>query len=57
MVIDIGCTAPAPMPWIARKAMSATMLVASPHSSEPTAKTAMPNSITGLRPKVSASLP
>lgn len=33
------------------------MFQASPHSSEPTRKRAMPKRSTGLRPKVSASFP
>ena len=33
------------------------MLHATPHSTEPTKNVAMPNSMTGLRPNRSASLP
>ncbi len=57
MVIDIGWTAPAPRPWMARKAISEPMLQASPHRIEPTRNSPMPTSITGLRPKPSASFP
>ena len=57
MVIDIGCTAPAPSPCTTRKAINAVMLQASPHRIEPSRKSPMPNMITGLRPKRSASLP
>ena len=53
----IGCTAPAPRPWTARNTISAGMLQATPHSSDPIANTAMPNSMIGLRPKTSANLP
>ena len=53
----IGCTAPAPMPCTARNAISAGMLHATPHSTEPSRNTAMPKNITGLRPTTSASFP
>ena len=33
--MPIGCTAPAPSPWTSRKTISAGMLHAKPHSSEP----------------------
>ena len=56
MVIAMGCTAPAPSPWTARNAMSAGMDQANPQSTEPSAKSPMPSSTTGLRPMVSASL-
>ncbi len=57
IVTLMGCTAPAPMPWIARNRMSVGMLHAMPHSMDPRRNTAMPKNITGLRPKTSASLP
>ena len=50
IVMPIGCTAPAPSPWTSRKTISAGMLHAKPHSSEPTTNSPMPISITGLRP-------
>ena len=50
IVMPIGWTAPAPSPWTARNAISAVMLQARPHSSEPSRKSAIPTSITGLRP-------
>ena len=53
----MGSTAPAPRPWIARKAISAGMLQAKPHSAEPSTNKVMPMSITGLRPNKSDSLP
>ena len=57
IVMLIGITAPAPMPWMARKTISAGMLQAMPHSTEPSTNSAMPASITGLRPRRSESLP
>ena len=57
IVIAIGATAPAPRPCTARKPISAAMLQATPHSTEPTRNSPMPNSIIGLRPNRSASLP
>ena len=57
MVMAIGATAPAPRPWMAREAISTGILHAAPQSSEPSRKTAMPISITGLRPTMSESLP
>ena len=57
MVTVIGSTAPAPMPCTPRKTMSAGMLQATPHSTEPTPKTTMPNSRTGRRPRRSATFP
>ena len=57
MVIDIGSTAPAPRPWTTRKAMSAGIDQATPHRIEPSRNSAMPTSMTGLRPMPSASLP
>ncbi len=56
IVTDIGWTAPAPSPWIARKAMSAGIDQANPHSTEPVRNVATPTRITGLRPTVSAIL-
>ncbi len=56
MVIVIGRIAPAPRPWIARNTMSDVMSQATPHRTEPTRNSAMPNSTMGLRPIVSASL-
>ena len=56
MVMAIGCTAPAPSPWIARKAISAGMLHASPHRIEPRTNVPTPNSMIGLRPNWSESL-
>ena len=56
IVIPIGWTAPAPMPWTARNAMSDVMFQARPHSKEPSRKTPTPTSIIGLRPYWSASL-
>src|SRR4051794_3253434 len=55
-VIVIGCTAPAPRPYNARNAMSAGMLHATPHSTLPSRNNPIPNSSSGLRPNVSASL-
>ena len=57
LLVATGWIAPAPMPWIARATMRAGMLQAIPHSTEPIAKTAMPNRTRRLRPKRSASLP
>jgi hypothetical protein len=57
IVIPIGSTAPAPMPWTTRNAIRLPMLQATPQSSDPTTKSVTPTSITGLRPKRSASLP
>ena len=54
-VTAIGWTAPAPRPCNARNAMSAGMLHATPHSMLPKRNSPMPNSSSGLRPKVSAS--
>jgi hypothetical protein len=53
----IGCTAPAPNPCTARATMSAGMLHANPHSTDPPRNSAMPRSITGLRPTESANFP
>ena len=49
--------APAPMPWISRKAISEGIDQARPQSREPARNTAMPAKSTGLRPYRSASLP
>ena len=57
MVIAVGWTAPAPMPWTSRKAINDGIDHANPHRIEPTRKTAIPISITVLRPTLSASLP
>ena len=57
MVMLIGSTAPAPSPWMARKTISAGMLQAAPHSTEPSTNSVMPVSMTGLRPNRSDSLP
>ena len=57
IVMLIGSTAPAPRPWIARNAISAGMLHAAPQSTEPSRNSAMPSSMTGLRPSRSANLP
>lgn len=57
----IACTPimrpPAPMPWIARKAISWSMLWARPEHAEPATKTTIANWKTPLRPKRSPSLP
>src|SRR5665647_1711888 len=55
IVIDIGSTAPAPRPWIARKAMRLGMFQAAAASTDPSRNAPMPNSMMGLRPMVSAS--
>jgi hypothetical protein len=46
-----------PMPWKARESDSMTGLAATPHSSEPAVKTAMPIANSRRRPKRSASEP
>jgi hypothetical protein len=56
MVMAIGCTAPAPSPCTARKAMSAGIDHANPQSTEPIRKSPIPSSISGFRPTMSASL-
>ena len=53
----IGSTAPAPMPCTARAMISVGMLQATPQSTEPATKTAMPKNRIGRRPTTSASLP
>ena len=50
MVKAIGCTAPAPTPWISRNTIIDGMDQAMPANSDPTMKMAMPTSMTGLRP-------
>ncbi|VVD33137.1 protein of unknown function [Paraburkholderia dioscoreae] len=57
MVSVTGWIAPAPTPWISRKAIIAGIDQAKPASTEPIRKIAMPASMTGLRPYRSASLP
>ena len=57
IVIDMGMTAPAPSPWIARKAISCSIERERPQSAEPIRKTAIPNRKIGLRPYRSASRP
>src|SRR5664279_757404 len=57
IVTLIGWTAPAPRPCTARNAISAGMLQAKPHRIEPSRKSPMPNSMIGLRPNRSDSLP
>jgi hypothetical protein len=48
---------PPPMPWMVRPAISILMLVLHPQMALPTKKTAFANSSTGLRPKISLTLP
>jgi hypothetical protein len=55
IVIDMGCTAPAPSPCTARKAMSAGMLHANPHRIDPTRNSPIPMRMMGLRPNRSES--
>ncbi len=52
-----GCTAPAPTPWISRKAISEGIDQAKPQRSEPKRKIAIPERMTVLRPLRSESLP
>ncbi len=52
-----GMSRAAPMPWIARLAMSTSPLPASPATSEDSVKTAMPTPNSLRRPNTSASLP
>ena len=40
---EIGIMAPAPRPWMPRKAMSAVMPCACPHRAEPRTKMPMPS--------------
>ncbi len=56
-VCTVPWIAPPPRPWTTRKAIRLAMFQAPAHSSDPTRNAAMPTSSTGLRPKVSASLP
>ena len=55
IVNEIGWTAPAPRPWIARKRISCVIEPAKPHSIEPPTKRASPVMKMGLRPYMSAS--
>ena len=55
IVMDIGCTAPAPSPCTARNAMSAGMLHANPHRIDPSRNSPMPIRMIGLRPTMSLS--
>ena len=57
MVSETGWIAPAPMPWISRKAIIAGIDQAKPHMTEAARNTAMPASSTGFLPWMSASLP
>jgi len=52
-----GRVAPAPSPWTAREAMSRGIDHAAPQSTDPARNSAMPTSMTGLRPSASASFP
>ncbi|GHC78441.1 hypothetical protein GCM10010309_52290 [Streptomyces violaceochromogenes] len=56
-VCTVPWSAPPPRPCTTRKAMSAPMFQASAHSSDPRRKSTDPAMRTGLRPKVSESLP
>ena len=56
IVIEVGCTAPAPRPCSARKTISAGMLQAKPHRIEPRMNAATPTSMIGLRPTRSLNL-
>ena len=40
---EMGIIAPAPRPWMARKAMSSVMPFAWPHRADPTTKMPMPS--------------
>ena len=57
IVSVVGCMAPAPSPCTARKAISVPIPRARPLAIDPTRKTPIPKSSTGLRPYRSASLP
>ena len=57
IVMLVGCTAPAPRPWIARKMINAVMFHANPDSTEPSRNSPIPISITVRRPYRSDSLP
>src|SRR5690606_28845592 len=57
MVIDIGRMAPPPRPCSTRAPISAGMLHATAHSTEPSRNSTMPTVMTRLRPKTSASRP
>ncbi len=54
IVKAMGCTAPAPRPWIARKMMSCSMLAERPHSIDPPTNSPSPARKSGFRPRVSA---
>ena len=54
MVNEIGCTAPAPRPWIVRKRIRDVIDVANPHSIDPPMKRPSPVMKMGLRPYMSA---
>ena len=56
IVIPVGCIAPAPTPWMARNAMSAGMLQATPHRIDPRINRPMPTNMIGLRPIRSVNL-
>ncbi len=56
-VCTVPWSAPPPSPCTTRKAISAAMFQASAHSSDPSRNSAAPTTSTGLRPKVSESLP
>jgi hypothetical protein len=48
---------PAPSPWMTRPAIMTLMLFAEPQTAHPAARIARAESITGLRPMISASPP
>lgn len=50
IVIVSGWSAPAPSPWITRKAISASIDEAVPQRTEPITKRPIPNAKSGLRP-------
>lgn len=57
MVCTVPWRAPPPSPCTTRKAISAAMFQAPAQASEPARKSTIPVIRTGLRPKVSESLP
>ena len=57
IVMVVGMIAPAPSPCTTRKTMSTHMFHAAPQKIEPSRKSAMPHSTSGLRPYRSDSLP
>ncbi len=57
IVIVTGWMAPAPSPCSSRNSTSDIIDQAKPQSAEPTRKMIMPAISTGLRPKISESLP